>query len=81
MPLQLLQQGGVFVEPHERLAEAGGQVQDSRRTGPLVFHELDELLTVTQTYTFHAPLQGKCFMTLLLLRKNRKSAAVKNKHI
>lgn len=40
MSLQLLQQRGVFVEPHEGLTEAGGQSQDPRSAGSLALHEL-----------------------------------------
>lgn len=40
MSLQLLQQGGVFVEPHEGLTETGGQGQDPWSTGSLALHEL-----------------------------------------
>lgn len=40
MSLQLLQQGGVFVKPHEGLTEIGGQGEDARCTGSLAFHEL-----------------------------------------
>ncbi len=46
MSLQLLQQGRVLVEPHERLTEAGGQAQDPWSAGPLTLHELVELVTV-----------------------------------
>lgn len=43
--LQLLQQGGVLVQPHEGLAEAGGEGQDAWAAGPLALHELVQLLT------------------------------------
>lgn len=44
--LQLLQQRGVLVQPHEGLAETGGQGQDAWYTGALALHELAELLAV-----------------------------------
>lgn len=43
--LQLLQQCGVLVQPHEGLAKAGGEGQDAWHTGALALHELAELLT------------------------------------
>lgn len=42
--LQLLQQGRVLVQPHEGLAEAGGQGQDTWRAGSLALHELVQFL-------------------------------------
>ncbi len=44
--LKLLQEGGVFVEPHEGSAQAGGEGQDTRSTGTLTLHKLVQLLTV-----------------------------------
>ncbi len=44
--LKLLQEGGVFVEPHEGSAQAGGEGQDPRSTGTLTLHKLVQLLTV-----------------------------------
>ena len=46
MSLEFLQQGGVLVQPHEGLTEAGGEGQDSWAAGPLALHELVQLLTV-----------------------------------
>lgn len=45
MSLQLLQQGGILFQPHEGLAQAGGQSQDAWSTGSLTLHELIQLIT------------------------------------
>lgn len=42
--LQLLQQRGVLVQPHEGLAKAGGEGQDAWHAGALALHELAEFL-------------------------------------
>lgn len=43
--LQLLQECGILVQPHEGLAQAGGEGQDAWRASALALHELAELLT------------------------------------
>lgn len=48
MSLKLLQEDGVFVEPHEGSAQAGGEGQDTRSTGTLTLHELVQLFTVQE---------------------------------
>ena len=48
--LQLLQESGVLVQPHEGLTQAGGQGEDAWDTGPLTLHELVQLLAVTHTH-------------------------------
>lgn len=60
MSLQLLQQRGVFVQPHEGLTETGGQGQDPRSTGSLALHELVELLAVKTHTNNNTQLNTQC---------------------
>ena len=61
--LQLLQQCGVLVQPHEGLTEAGGEGQDAWATGPQALHELIQLLTVEDRHTHtHNPSHNPNFI-------------------
>ena len=66
--LQLLQQRGVLVQPHEGPTKAGGEGQDAWSTRPLALHELIQLFTGEDGHTHtHTHIHTKHTMSLVII--------------
>lgn len=73
--LELLEQRGVLIQAHERLAEASGQHKNPRAVGTFHLHELSQLLTEPRAVTHRekkTPCEGSETRRTLIPMSNDK---------